>query len=130
MHEIYDVMLQDSKVGRVEVTREGLYYRFWCKCQLPDSQIYTITVNGEKCQWNLGVCIPKADGAYLDTRVAAKHIGQTIGTFFAVPKEKNRQMMFIPVEPEKPFVYISALQEAKFGMQDNKPGIWIRKSDI
>jgi len=130
MHEVYDVTLQDSKVGKVEVTREGLYYRFRCKCQLPDAEIYTIVASNEKCQWNLGVCVPGANGACLDTRVAVKHIGETMGTFLAVSKEKSKQMMFIPVQPESPFAYISALQEAKFGIQGNKPGVWIRKSNI
>ena len=44
MEGIYDVMLADETVGTVEVTKQGLYYRFDCRCRLSGTVICRISL--------------------------------------------------------------------------------------
>ena len=58
MEGIYDIFRGGEKIGKAEVRREGLYYRFRCCCDLTGEVMYRLTVAcGEKTE-NLGIPVP------------------------------------------------------------------------
>lgn len=126
MNQVYDVMLFDRKIGRAEVKREGLYYHFRCRCQLPRSDIYTIAVSCNEITRNLGVCVPMEECFGLDTKVPAKHIGEGCLLFRAVSKDDKAQTPFYLIKPDEPFGHLTELKNAVFCIENNQPGIRIR----
>lgn len=105
-------------MGKVQVLRQGLYYRFHCRCQLSGDVICRLHVTcGEKGE-NLGVVVPMGDGFGLDTRLAAKHLGEGEWRFTLTPKQETPEKKLVPISPEEPFAYISRLKDAYLAEQN------------
>lgn len=125
--ERYDVMLGREIVGDVKVNIEGLYIRFSCKCKLPDSQIHRLMVRSDGKQMDLGICVPDGDFFVLDRRVQRKHIGEGDLNFCVSPNKPCTNENFIAINPEKPFPYISMLQNANLQKRGESYGILLPK---
>ena len=126
MDGLYDVLRGGEKIGKAEVRREGLYYRFRCVCQLTGEVIYRLTaVWGEK-QINLGIPIPCGDAFYLDTKIAASRLGQGRPSFLAVPRKPPNMGTWVPLSPEEPFPYLHRLKNAVPELRNGVMGICIR----
>lgn len=122
MFGLYDIYLGARKVGKAEVIREGLYYRFRCNCDLPGGEIYRLVIScGEKTE-NLGIPIPNGDSFWLSTRLPVSHFAGQEPTFWALPRQ---QKYWVPVLPEQPFPYLSALENAVLEERDGKMGLLI-----
>ena len=121
--EHYDVMLGGGVVGDVGVAREGLYLRFSCKCKLPDSQIYRLTVRCDGKQTDLGICVPEGEWFALDRRVQSKHIGVGKLSFCVSPNKLCSDECFVHIDSSMPFPYLSRLQHAHFSRQGDCCGI-------
>ena len=78
MEGIFDILRGGEKIGKAEVRREGLYYRFRCCCDLTGEVMYRlIVICGGKTE-NLGIPVPEGDSFRLSTRTACMKIAMHI----------------------------------------------------
>ena len=124
MEGIYEILLWDRPVGKAEVTREGLYYRFRCKCELPDNTVCRVTAGKE----SLGVLVPAGTGFALDSRLPVKRFGDSVPEFRLVPNKPVLDGKFIPIKPEEPFAYLERLQDAYLIRRGDEIGIYIKEA--
>lgn len=116
MLQNFDVTYDGQTVGRVELEREGLYYRLSCRCRVQDSEIHRLYAGGVK----LGVLIPDGGELVLETRVAAKRLKE--GCSFSLEEKRET---FIPIHPGEAFGYLGKLRLAKLAFREGEPGIFL-----
>ena len=126
MDGLYDIFRGGERIGKADVCREGLYYRFRCACDLSGAVIYRITVTCGEKEVNLGIPIPSADAFYLNTKIAASRLGQGRPSFRAVPRHPQKEGMWVPISPEEPFGYLHRLKNAVPEIRDGIMGIYIK----
>ncbi len=126
MDGTYDVFLGRESIGTVQVERQGLYYRFFCRCKLSGSVLCRVTVSCEGHHENLGILIPMGDSFGLTSKIAVKKLGKGIPNFQAIPKHRKEEgTVFVPVYPEEPFAYITRLQNAFMEVREGQIGVVI-----
>lgn len=130
MEGYYDVLFGDKPVGRVQVTKQGLYYRFSCRCRMAGEVVSRLTVCWQDKQESLGVLVPVDNGFGLDTKVAAKKCGMGKPEFRIYPHKSELREKFIPISPEEPFAYIQRLKDAFFERRYGQPGIVLRDTQM
>lgn len=113
-------------MGKVQVERQGLYYRIHCRCQMTGEIMCCLQAQCGDRQENLGVVVPMDGGFGLDTRLPVKRLGEGELSFTLTPKNGQAQKgTFIPLAPEEPFAYISRLKDAFLERQGNVLGVVI-----
>ena len=64
MEGVYQVLLGGQSVGKMRVERQGLYYRFSCRCEFSGEVIYKLEVTcGDRTE-SLGIPVPEG-GAFV-----------------------------------------------------------------
>ena len=94
----------------MQVTRQGLYYRFVCRCKLTGEVVCRLYISCGGQQENLGVVVPSGDGFGLDTRLPVKRFREGEPSFSLIPKHEMVSGQFVPIVPEEPFAYIERLK--------------------
>lgn len=125
MEGSYEVCFGKDTVGKVQVLRQGLYYRFICRCRLTGDVICRLVVRCGEKQENLGIVVPMEDGFGLDKKIPVKQIGEGNMDFLLVPKHDQLMGKFVPICPEEPFAYITRLKESFLVRKDGQVGIVI-----
>lgn len=118
----YEVTFGQQTVGKVQVLRQGLYYRFICRCRLTGDVVLRLAVLCGDRQENLGVVVPMGDGFGLDKKVPVKHLGEGEMKFYLVPRHDRVLGKFVPIYPEEPFRYIARLKDAFLAKQNGQIG--------
>lgn len=119
----YDIFRGGERIGKAQVKREGLYYRFRCCCALTGEVIYRLTVNcGSKTE-NLGILTPDGDAFCLEKRLPASRLTEGELVIRAVPANPDRGGAFTPVYPEEPFRYIAKLNTARMERRNGQVGV-------
>ena len=126
MDGCYEVCLGRQPVGKVQVMRQGLYYRFLCNCRLTGNVVCRLTVRCGENQEKLGVLVPEGDGFALDKKIPVKHLGEGKLEFYLGPNHDHIMGEFIPVYPEEPFSYIARLKDAFLYRQNGKLGVMLK----
>lgn len=106
----YEVFFGNRQSGKVQVQRQGLYYRFICRCQLTGDVVCRLYVSCGGERVNLGVVVPVEGGFGLDTRLPAKRFRAGEPAFSLIPKHEAAAGQFAPIIPEEPFAYIERLK--------------------
>lgn len=119
----YEVYLGSEQVGKVQVIRQGLYYRFLCRCCVAQGRMYRLLISLGDKQENLGILLPLDGGFGLDTRLASKKLGNRKFKFYLLPGETSVSGNFVPICPEEPFSYISRLKKAYLVRKNGQIGI-------
>ena len=127
MNQEYNITCNGHIVGKANVKKEGLYYHFRCICDLRKENIYTIIASCGGTEQNLGICVPMGECLGVDTKIPIKYIGEGEFTFRAVSKQNDEAEAFYSLDAGKPFANLSQLENAHFCIQDNKPGIRIKR---
>ena len=122
MDGTYDVMLGRQKAGRVEVTREGLYYRFSCRCRTEGREMLRLWMACGKQEVDLGLCVPMGNEFGTEKRIPVRQCGTGRPEFILRPKDH-----FIPLSPEEPFGYLHRLESAFLERRGEKVGIVLRQ---
>ena len=123
----YEIMQGAEKVGTAVVTREGLYYRFSCRCRYGGEPMRRIFVNFGDHQMDLGVCVP-VDGQFgLEKRVPCKNLESGTPEFRLMPKYRRTDRLFVPVYPEEPFAYMAKLKDAFLEIREGQVGVLIKE---
>ena len=121
----FPAMLGEKPVGKVQVLREGLYWRVICRCQLTGQVIFRLAaVTAEKREY-IGVVVPMGKGFGLDRRISARSFDPEDAEFQLSPKVEEGP--FLPISPEEPFHYIEKLKNAYLARKDGQTGIVIRE---
>ena len=94
----------------MQVTRQGLYYRFLCRCHLTGEVVCRLYITCGGQQESLGVVVPEGDGFGLDTRLPVKRFREEEPSFTLIPKHEASSARFVPITPEEPFAYIERLK--------------------
>lgn len=127
MEGVYDIQLAGRPVGQAHVRREGLYYRFSCKCRFDGDVIYKIAICCADRTEILGTPVPK-DGVFvLDTRVPVKRFEKGKPTFFVTARHGQLQGKFIPIRPEEPFAYLNRLKNAYLERRNGQIGVVLKE---
>ena len=132
MEGYYGVSFGAQQVGKVQLTRQGLYYRFICRCSLSGDVVCRLKVVCGGREENLGVVVPMDGGFGLDTKLPVKRIGEGNMEFYLAPKgvavtECVQQTgQFIPIYPDEPFAYIARLKKSFFAIQNGQAGVVIK----
>ena len=127
MEGIYPVLFGQAQVGKVQVQKQGLYYRFFCRCQMTGEVVCRLVVQCGGEMENLGVVVPVEEGFGLDTRIPCKRLGSGEPEFHLVPKHEISMGTFVPIYPEEPFAYIRNLKNAYFERRYGQEGVVIKK---
>ena len=132
MEQSYDVLLDGTAVGRVQVSRQGLYDRYSCRCRLPGREVCRLYVRCGDRQENLGVLIPEGADFCLETGIPAKRLGEGERRFFVVPKSQKapQPVAFLPIRPDQPFDFIEQLKDACLAVRDGQAGALLPKPII
>lgn len=107
---LFDILMDTQVVGQAEMTKEGLYYRFTCKCTPPDDAVHRIVVSDGKHTRNLGICVPTGEWFCLVSRVPVKYLPGENLRFTLIPKDAHKEM--IPVETDISFSGLDKLESA------------------
>jgi len=120
---LYDIYAGTQIVGQAEVIKEGLYYRFSCKCTLPNEGVHRIMVSDGSNTKDLGICVPAGEWFTLVTRVPIKYLSGDKLAFALVPKD--RQVVTVPVATDENFPDLDKLESAYLQDKDGKTEIII-----
>lgn len=129
MEETYGVYLGKDQMGKVQVGRQGLYYRFCCRCQLSGDVVCRLHVACGDKRESLGVVVPMDDGFGLDTKIPVKRLGEGKMEFLLIPKYETAGGTFVPVFPEEPFSYIERLKDAYLARKDGQVGVMLKEGN-
>lgn len=121
----YPIMLYGQAVGRATVAREGLYYRFCCRCRFDGEILCTIVARRGEREEKLGVPVPEGGEFRLETRIPVKRLGEGDWLFAAVPRREQARGTFVPLSPEEPFRYLKRIGEAVLQTRDGVTGVVI-----
>ncbi len=125
MEGTYGVYFGKELVGKVQVTQQGLYYRFICRCRLTGNVICRLRLTCGTQSESLGIVVPVADGFGLDTKLPVKRMGAGNFMFSLIPRHENSGTEFIPIISEEPFAYIQRLKTAYLVKKEGMAGIII-----
>jgi len=123
----YGVYFGNQPAGKVQVLRQGLYYRFICRCKLTGDVMCRLCVSCDGRRESLGVVIPMDGGFGLDTKLPAKRLGEGKPEFTLIPKHDLPKGRFVPIYPEEPFAYIERLKESYLARKDGQVGVLLRE---
>lgn len=122
----YGVYFGNQLSGKVQVLRQGLYYRFICRCKLTGNIVCRLSVTCGQNRESLGVVVPMGDGFGLDTKLPVKRFGEGNMEFFLVPKHEMSAGHFAAIYPEEPFSYIARLKDAYLVRKNGQYGILVK----
>lgn len=106
------VYLGNKAVGKVRIVRQGLYYVFFCRCQLTGDIICRLHVSCGTCQVDLGILVPVDSGFGLETKIPAKRLCEGEMAFHLTPGHCTAGVKYVSIYPDEPFHYIRALKTA------------------
>lgn len=123
----YPAYFGKQAVGRVMVRKEGLYYRFCCRCTLTGEIVCRLAVICEGEPVHLGILVPVGESFGLDTSLPVKRIGETAPVFQVLPGRVVTNGRFVPIKPEEPFAYIARLKDAFLAYQNGQAGVILKE---
>ena len=127
MEKYFSVTWGNKDTGKVLVLRQGLYYRFQCRCALDGDGIYRLMLRCGTHIENLGVLIPQDGSFLLDTKIPVKRVGEGDMSFSLVSQRDPAPESFVPICPEEPFAYISRLKQSFLQLHDGQAGACLNK---
>lgn len=118
MEQIYDITKNGQAVGTAAVEKDGLYYRFTCRCR--GSGIFHLRVSRGGKEESLGIPVPEGGEYRLRTRIPVSRFPAGEFRFFV---EEPKKETFVPVIPGQPFPYLSKLKNARYALRNGTAGV-------
>ena len=125
MEVCYDITMGSQVVGSVKVTKEGLYYKFGCRCNLSGDVMYRLLAVSDGKEYDLGICVPIDNCFGVETKVPIKKIGGTDIEFYITPRHGDIKGKFVPIRADEPFLYLDKLHKAHLEVRNGITGICI-----
>lgn len=130
MEGTYRILLSGEPVGQAVVERQGLYYRFCCRCRFSGEIMYKLTVSCGAITENLGIPVPSGREFQLNTTIPIKRLGEGEPEFRAVPRHAQLQGKFVPISPEEPFRYLTRLHNAFLEIRNGRTGVVLTEDPV
>ena len=124
MHCIY---YEDKPCGTAKIEKTGLYYTIVCNCQMPDSEIYRILLKNGKEIVDLGICIPYQGSFGIRKKLPVKKINDSELSFELVKCREKQPGLWIELECDKPFPYLSKLEKTVLHREENRVYAFIQE---
>ena len=125
MDGTWNVYFEDMPVGTCRIGREGLYYRFCCRCdKVPDGICRLVMQCGEKTV-ELGVLVPMSGGFGLDRKLPVKCVPTGELRFWVQTPVREVNRHFVQVRDGECFSELSRLTGAKFGKLNGEAGVFL-----
>lgn len=129
MCDSYEITLGNQTIGTAQVSQEGLYYRFYCRCSLTEEIMYRLKMMCGDNEYDLGILVPVEEGFGINTKLPAKTVGKGILSFYVQPRHPQLTGHFIPIRADEPFAYLDKLQRAYLDVQDGIVGVIIEETE-
>ena len=126
MEGSYPIYLGAEELGQAQVKRQGLYYHFYCECELSGEVIYRVTVSCNGKSESLGIPAPEGTKFTLNSRLPVSKLGQGEPKFQLLPRHPDTDERFVPLSPEEPFTYLQQLKDAYLLRRNGRLGIGFR----
>lgn len=108
---VYEIYLDDRVVGKAQFSKEGMYTSIKCTCKIPQKGCYDGFIKMPTTMIPLGMFVPMGDEMGTYKRVLSKKL---IGDVICLEVLKRKKVSAgIPIEPSKPFPYISKIKRLK-----------------
>ena len=124
----YAVWHGKEKVGQVVVEQQGLYYHFFCQCQLHSGVICRVIASCGGKHESLGILAPTGKTYILTKKLAVKQFASGVPEFWIAPKLPEMEDFYIDIYPEEPFRYIAKLEKAYLDKRRGKSVIRIEQN--
>ena len=121
----YPVLFGANQIGKVQILKQGLYYRFICLCRHDAHGVYRLMADLGNSRVPIGVLVPEKDGFGLNKTLPVKRFEEGQPNFYLVPMHDSVKGKFVPISPEEPFLYLSRLKDAFLIYQNGKVGAMI-----
>ncbi|MBQ7330957.1 MAG: hypothetical protein IJW94_04110 [Oscillospiraceae bacterium] len=118
----FDVYMGKEAAGRVTVTREGLYYRFHCRCKLSGEVMHQLMLRVGQQEMSLGILAPEKGEFGVKTRIPVKHFEKGEPCFWLAPRHKKLEGLFVPISADEPFPYLSRLKNSYLEIRNGQMG--------
>lgn len=125
---LYDIVMNDRKVGYTEVSKEGLYYRFFCSCIPPEKGMHRVKVSDSSATRDLGICVPEDGRFTLTARVPIKYLKENELSFTLCGEMETS--VPVPVAAEKPFSHLEELETAHLHSTNGQQEIIIKQAQV
>ena len=125
MEGTYPIWLGKEEVGLVIVERQGLYYRFQCRCRIHSEVMCRVTVSCGGHHENLGILVPMGENYILSRMLPVKQFRPGSPEFWITPKQPQVREIDVDIYPEEPFRYIAKLEKAYLDKRRGKNSIRI-----
>lgn len=126
----YEIYLGQDAIGQVQVSREGLYYRFDAYCNLSGDVMYNVVAECGGIGHNLGITVPQGGKFVLNTRMAVKNFEEGEFCFYVIPRHLTSKELFVAISPEEPFSYLSKLRSAYMDRRNGQIGIVLKQKEV
>ncbi|MBE6977092.1 MAG: hypothetical protein E7438_00415 [Ruminococcaceae bacterium] len=120
MEGTYELLQGGQAVGRVQVTRQGMFYCVGCQCKLSGAVKFRLIMESNGSELDLGILRQDKAWFRLQTRVNVKTAGQGRPAFCLRPQKDTAASLLVPVCPEEPFGYLARLEQAYLVRQNGK----------
>jgi hypothetical protein len=107
----YQVTLSSVPAGTVDVTEEGLYLRFRCRCKAPKGRIYRLFACCNDWSYDLGILIPDGEFFVTDKKLPKKTFPLCDFRFMMLEKLENPNNIEM-INPDKPCNLLRYLHRA------------------
>lgn len=122
----YEVKFGAQTVGKVQVIRQGLYFRFLCWCIVPKDVVLKLVLRSGGICKSIGVLIPTGDGFSLDKKYPVKMFEAGKVEFYLVQRHDTVNGKFVPIYPEEPFAYITKLKNGFLATKNGQIGVMLK----
>ena len=123
MQSEYPIQLEGKYVGSSVLTRQGMYYIIRCSVNPQVPQPCRITISGGMEDIDLGICIAGPEGYGLTARLPVKKILPEQISFHIRRHSNEPGFLYCPIKETEPFSHIAQLKNARFTIENGKPGI-------
>lgn len=117
---VYPVMLEDEKIGVVQVKKKGLYLEIICECSGLRKDFYRLEMKLSDRSISLGLLICEGSLFVTRKRIPRKLIGEEIPRFSVYPIRNSKDLVAIPLTKGKPITNLKQLRETKLLFKNGK----------
>jgi len=126
----HSVYCNQQEIGQVDVSRQGLYYRFSGRCKYHGDNFCRLMIRSGDVTHSLGVMVPEGPEFTMEKQLPVKQFGNEKPYFYVPSREADTsQGKFVPISQEEPFAYLTKLKRAFFSCRDGSIGAWIPEKE-
>ena len=119
----YHVSFENTDVGEVSVSREGLYYTFSCRAVLQTGELYRLFLVSEQVRFDLGILVPDKDTFCCRKKLPAKYFSGDSFQFLIENNSYQEIKNGVVISQDQPFAHIEKLLESRLQIRHGKPEI-------